>query len=123
MSAPFTYANELGIIRKEIVASTIDTVRIDQYAGQPNGCKLHTRILRAPNNVTGPKQRLMTQSLLDTETGNPLEIPAGATIRQVKACRIGDELLDNNLAILVGYICQEVSGKDAKKVIRLIFKF
>jgi hypothetical protein len=123
----FTYANELGFIRKEYVASTIDALRVETHAGQPNGkfsiiqlsntvgCKVVSKVMKAPNSVTGPKQRLITQSLLDIETGNPVEIPAGSTIEVVKVCKSSGATLDDNLSFLLGYLCSEVSGKDAKK--------
>lgn len=117
--ADCTLANCYGIIREEFVGSTIDVLRLETSAGQANGSKYVTKVLRSSTDITGTKDRLITRSLIDIETGSPLLIPAGSQIDSVKVCKTSNFTLDDNLSFVLGYILasEEVLNADVKKAL------
>jgi hypothetical protein len=115
--ADYTFANEHGIKRREIVASVIDALEIDTSAGQYDGSKARTVSLQFPNDIKKGSDRMVTQTLIEKNTLAHVLIPQGSRIISTVVTVNGAAVLDSKLAVVLGKSCPSVKGKDQKKAL------
>lgn len=112
---PFTFANRFGIIRKEVVASTVDALQVDCGDGQHDGSRVTTVCLRFPSNVEKPGDRGVAQTLIDPNSQAHVLIPQGSRITECIVSANGQ--VDKNLKLVLGRFCSDVKNIDCKRAL------
>lgn len=109
-------ANEFGFLRDEVVASTIDYIHLVN-GGQKDGNNEIVAKLAFPRNISTPKQRGITETLLEVNSNSEFLLPHGSIIREwIFQDNTGGEL-DSQLAFMAGYHSDEITNTERKKVI------
>lgn len=118
MSLPkYTLANENGIIRKEEVFSTVDVLDVDTAAGRADATKIKTVNLQVAQDVTLPSHRLVTQSLVNIDTGSYFTVPVGSIIKEFVVSNADGSDLDDDLSMVLGYLSPDISDADRKRAL------
>jgi len=104
MACPGKYglANYFGIMRREVVASTIDVNNL--VKNDDCGCATITAKLTFCEPITQSCQKGITSTLVDIQTGGPAEIPAGSFIRSVVVVDKTCGHLDCALSFMLGFL-------------------
>ncbi len=110
MESKFVYANEMGVIRKEVVASDIDYLTQKSFDVSADICQSET--FRLPQNL-GTAQHGTVYALVSLKSSGYKVIPSGSVIHKVIVSRAGTRVLDDFTCSL-GYICHDVLSDDDK---------
>lgn len=115
--APFTYASELGFIRKDDVFSTIDVLNVEIAAGRSDAGRQRKVTLVLPDECRNNKARGFTQTLLSTETMTHEKIPAGSIIHQLTVAKSTSDELDCDLSLILGVWSPDLHTKEAQRAV------
>lgn len=114
-------ANQLGHIRGEVVASTVDVIDIVQE-GLLSGNKLKSVSLQLPKNISKADDRDTTFALENIDSGAYHKIPAGSVISKVIVSNVSGKAIDSSFSCYLGFIAPFVKNQNnkAKLAARLV---
>jgi len=98
----FGIANQFGILRNEVVASTIDVNNI--IKNDDCGCSTVTAKLTFCEPITQSCQKGITSTLVNIFTGSAVDIPAGSLIKSVTIVDKTCGHLDCALSFMLGFL-------------------
>lgn len=111
----FQFANDFGILRKEVVASTIDARHIVQATDEQCTCQTITTKLQVCESITKNCQKGVTTTLVNPLNDSQFCFPAGSTIHNVILVDRTCGNLSCDLAFILGFLsdCVEDDTRQA----------
>lgn len=107
--------NCLGFIRKDLVASYIDAIEVEDEVGDSCCPVENTYCLKVPCDLSGSGCSCITTPLINTKTGAPFTIEKGCLLDCIIISKCPGVCLDNDLKFILGALTADADASSCNR--------